>query len=167
MVKTPHSHLQGAQVPFLVGELRSHMPHSPKKGQLRKNSLTLFHNIILKLLSLQESNFLKFVSVSVCVWATKSQSCSDSCDPMDCSPPGSSVHGIFQARILKWVVISFSRRSSQPRDQTRISYIGWQILSPWATWEPTFRLLTFSATGKAAFCFASPCSVIVPCCWIN
>ena len=39
------------------------------------------------------------------------------CDPMNCSPPGSSVHGIFQARILKWVAISFPRESSQPRNQ--------------------------------------------------
>ena len=38
------------------------------------------------------------------------------CDPMHCSPPGPSVHGIFQARILEWVAISFSRGSSQPRD---------------------------------------------------
>ena len=38
------------------------------------------------------------------------------CDPLDCSLPGSSLHGIFQARILEWVAISFSRRSSQPRD---------------------------------------------------
>ena len=49
-------------------------------------------------------------------------SCPTLCDPMDCSPPGSSVHGIFQARILEWVAISFSRVSSQPRDQTRVSY---------------------------------------------
>ena len=42
------------------------------------------------------------------------------CNPMDYSPPGSSVHGIFQARILEWVAISFSRRSSQPRHQTHI-----------------------------------------------
>ena len=42
-------------------------------------------------------------------------------DPMDYSPPGSSVHEIFQARILEWATISFSRRSSQPRDQTRVS----------------------------------------------
>ena len=41
---------------------------------------------------------------------------------MDCSPPGSSVHGISQARILEWVAISSSRGSSQPRDQTCISY---------------------------------------------
>ena len=43
------------------------------------------------------------------------------CNPMDCSPPGSSVHGIFQARILEWVAISSSRGSSQPRDQTQVS----------------------------------------------
>ena len=46
------------------------------------------------------------------------------CDPMDCSPPGSSVHGISQARILEWVAISFSRGSSQPRDQTCVFCIG-------------------------------------------
>ena len=45
------------------------------------------------------------------------------CDPMDCSRPGSSVHGILQARILEWVAIPFSRGSSQPKDQTHISYI--------------------------------------------
>ena len=46
------------------------------------------------------------------------QSCLTLCNPMDHSPPGSSVHGISQARILEWVAISFSRESSQPRDQT-------------------------------------------------
>ena len=45
------------------------------------------------------------------------QSCLTLCDPMDCSPPGFSVHEILQARILDWVAIPFSRRSSQPRDQ--------------------------------------------------
>ena len=44
------------------------------------------------------------------------QSCPTLCDPMDCSLPGSSVHGIFQARVLEWVAISFSRASSPPRD---------------------------------------------------
>ena len=47
------------------------------------------------------------------------QSCPTLCDPTYCSPPGSSVHGILQARILEWVAISFSRGSSQPRDQTQ------------------------------------------------
>ena len=46
------------------------------------------------------------------------QSCPTLCNPMDCNLPGSSVHGIFQARILEWVVISFSKESSQPRDYT-------------------------------------------------
>ena len=45
---------------------------------------------------------------------------SDSCNPIDCSLPGSSVQGILQARILKWVVISFSRGSLQPRNQTQV-----------------------------------------------
>ena len=49
------------------------------------------------------------------------QLCPTLCDPMDCSPPGSSVHGILQARILEWVAIPFSRGSSQPRDQTQVS----------------------------------------------
>ena len=44
------------------------------------------------------------------------QSCPTLCDPMDCSPPGTSVHGILQARTPEWVAISFSRESSQPRD---------------------------------------------------
>ena len=49
------------------------------------------------------------------------QSCLTTCDPMDCKQPGSSVHGITQARIMEWVVISFSRGSSRPSDQTCVS----------------------------------------------
>ena len=61
--------------------------------------------------------------------------CPTLCDPMDCSLPGSSVHGISQARILEWVVISFSRGSSQSRDGTCISCTGRSILYHWATRE--------------------------------
>ena len=71
----------------------------------------------------------------VCVCA---QLCPTLCDPMDNSPPGSSVLGIFLARILEWVVISSSRGSSQHMDQTGISCIsctGEWILYHWATWE--------------------------------
>ena len=60
------------------------------------------------------------------------------CDPMDCSPAGSSVHGISQERILEWAAISFSRWSSQHRCQTcisRVSCIGRWILYPCTTWE--------------------------------
>ena len=46
------------------------------------------------------------------------------CNPLDSSPPGSSVHGILQARIVEWVAIPFSRGSSQPRDQTQVSWIA-------------------------------------------
>ena len=63
------------------------------------------------------------------------------CDPMDWGPPVSSVHGVLQARILEWVAISFSRGSSQPRDRTRVSWIGRQILYHWAT---RVRVVDFS-----------------------
>ena len=56
----------------------------------------------------------------VCCLVTKS--CLTLCDPVDCSPPGSSVHGILQARILEWVAIS-SREFSRPKNQTYISCI--------------------------------------------
>ena len=51
------------------------------------------------------------------------QSCLTLCNPMDCSLPGSFVHGIFQARVLEWVAVSFSRGSSQARDPARVSHI--------------------------------------------
>ena len=47
--------------------------------------------------------------------------CVQSCDPTDCSPPGSSVHGVLQVRALEWIAISFSRGSSRPRDRTPVS----------------------------------------------
>ena len=50
------------------------------------------------------------------------QSCPTLCDPMDCSLPGSSVHGIFQALVLEWIAISFPRGSSQLRDRTRVEF---------------------------------------------
>ena len=60
------------------------------------------------------------------------QSCLTLCDPTDCSLPGSSIHGIFQARVLEWVAIPFSRGSSQPRDQTQVSHMAGGF---WATRE--------------------------------
>ena len=64
------------------------------------------------------------VCVCVCVCMLVTQSWPTLCDPMDCIPPGSSVHGIFQARILEWVAISFSRGSSRPRDRTQVFCIA-------------------------------------------
>ena len=57
------------------------------------------------------------------------------CDPVDCSPPGSSAHWIFQARVLEWVAISFSRGSSRPRDWTQVSCIVGRRFTIWATRE--------------------------------
>ena len=66
-------------------------------------------------------------------WSEVAQSCPTPCDPMDCNLPGSSICGILQARILEWVAISFSRRSSQPRDQTQVSCITGRRFTIWAT----------------------------------
>ena len=74
-------------------------------------------------------------------WSEVAQSCPTLCDPMDCSPPGSSIHGIFQARVLEWVAISFSRRSSQPRNWTRVSRIVGRRSTIWATAAAAANLL--------------------------
>ena len=63
------------------------------------------------------------------------QSCLILCDPMDYSPPGSSIHEILQARILEWEAFSFSRGSSQPRDWTQVSHIAGRFFTNWATRE--------------------------------
>ena len=75
-----------------------------------------------------------FASELSCVWL---------CDPMDSNTPGSSVHGIFQARILEWFAISYSTGSSWPRNNTQVSWvscIGRQILYHWETWEACFEM---------------------------
>ena len=76
------------------------------------------------------------------------QSCLTLCDPVDCSLPGFSIHGILQARILEWVTISFSRGSSPPRDRTWVSYIGGRRFNLWATREAHPLLLPTSKPNK-------------------
>ena len=79
------------------------------------------------------------------------------CDPMDCNLPGSSVCGIFQARILEWVAISFSRGSSRPRDWTRVSCIVGRRFTIWATREavlfPDTSLLKITYTFRIELIF--------------
>ena len=65
-------------------------------------------------------------------WSEVTQLCPILCDPMDCSLSGSSVHGIFQARVLEWIAISFSRGSSWPRNRTRVSCIAGRRFTVWA-----------------------------------
>ena len=88
-----------------------------------------------------------------------------SVDPMDFSPPGSSVHGILQARILEWVAISFSRGSSRPRDQTLVSCIAGRFFTTdppgeASVWEdspgPKFPV------GQGTLTFHSSSNTIVP-----
>ena len=68
-------------------------------------------------------------------WSEVAQLCPTLCNPMNCSLPGSSVHGIFQARILEWVAISFSRGSSQPRDRTLVFCVVGRRFTIWDTRE--------------------------------
>ena len=69
------------------------------------------------------------------------QSCLTLCDPVDCCPPGPSVHGILQARILEWVAMLFSRGSSWPRDWTHISYVSLPLAPPGKPWLEHSTLL--------------------------
>ena len=81
------------------------------------------------------------------------QPCPTCCNPLECSPPGSSVHGISQARMLEGVAISSSRGSSQPRDQTCVSCIfciGRQILYHCAPWEAVPWLELFCSVHLSA-----------------
>ena len=68
------------------------------------------------------------------------QWCPTLCDPIDHSPPGSSVHGILQARILEWTAIPFSRESSQTRDRTQVSCTACRFFTIWATGKSFFAI---------------------------
>ena len=73
---------------------------------------------------------------------------SDSCDPMDCSMPGSSVRGILQARILEWVALSFFRGSSWPRNQTWVSCIAGRWFTSWAMREAHVKTLSIFKSNR-------------------
>ena len=77
---------------------------------------------------------------------------------MDCSPPGSSVHGIFQVRILEWVAYPFSRGSSWPRDRTQVSHIAGRFFTIWATREahvPNYRIQFYLKSWYTVLCVKS------------
>ena len=76
-----------------------------------------------------------FVSFQQPVLCSVAQSCPTLCDPMDCSPPSYSVHGILQARLLEWVAYPFSSGSSQPRNRTGVSCIAGGFFTKWAIRE--------------------------------
>ena len=82
-------------------------------------------------------------------------------DPMGCSPPGSSVQGISQARILEWVAISFFRGSSPSRDGTLVSCIGRQVLYHWATREAPVYTYTSIQPNLITLHFFFFCKVLI------
>ena len=75
----------------------------------------------------------RYMKWSEVKWSEVAQSCPTLCDHMDCSLPGSSVLGIFQAIVLEWIAISYSRGSSRPRDRTWVSCIVDRCFTVWAT----------------------------------
>ena len=77
-------------------------------------------------------------------WVLVTQSHWTLCHPMDCSPPGSSVCGILQARILEWIAVLFSRESSQPWNQTQVSHIAGGFFTIWASGEVILGLYYLS-----------------------
>ena len=103
-----------------------------KEGLWQRIRKTLYEVILIQTWLLKFSGYEVLLDIK---WKSKSgakrkkesevaQLCSTLCDPVDCSLPGSSIHGILQARILEWVAISFSRGSSRPRDQIQVSCIA-------------------------------------------
>ena len=87
-----------------------------------------------------------------CVWAQLLQLFPAVCNLMDCSQPGSAVHGILQARILEWITVSFSRGSSPLREWTCISCIAGRFFTHWATWDAhkvPYRILKLCGFKRA------------------
>ena len=94
--------------------------------------IDLFQSLISNLISI-------ICFILLCCYCLIDKKCPYFCDPMDYSLPGSSIHGISQARILEWVAISFSRGSSWPRDWTQVSCIASRLLTIWANREPHLK----------------------------
>ena len=112
-----HTHFQGAPFPATMAPYSAH-PHNT-------HTHTQWHLLLTCFPKIRCLPILCFVA----------QSCPILCDPMDYNLPGSSVHGILQARILKWVAMPSSRESSQPSDRTQVSRIAGRFFTSWTTRE--------------------------------
>ena len=125
--------------------LHSVLPHEENMAFLLVSSV--HHPGVLPVSSVHHPESLKFANTPL-NWNAQvgrkkesgvTQSCLTLWDPMDCSLPGSSVHGIFQTRVLEWAAISFSRGFSQPRDRTWVSRIVDRHFTVWATREVLYH----------------------------
>ena len=119
-----HSSILAWKIPWTEKPGRLESMGSHKVGHDWMTSLSLF--------------FFKLNIVYTWVLSEVAQLCLTLCNPMHCSLPASSLHGILQVRILEWVAISFSRGSSWPRDLTRVSCIAGRCFNLWATREAQY-----------------------------
>ena len=126
--------------PYLIPRFAQHAPQALLK--LRAILQTHFVNVTIHSFQVRDLSERWELYLSECAnipkWSEVAQLCLTLCDPVDCSPPGSSIHGILQARILEWVAISFSRGSPQPRNRTQVSRIAGRRFNLWATRRGTF-----------------------------
>ena len=112
---------------------------------LSSHYLILCHPILLHALLDCKEILVKLIKIES--ESDITQSCPTLCDPMECSLPCSSIHGIFQARVLEWIAISFSRGSSGPRDWTWVSHITGRHFTIWATREDKGTLIVLRETS--------------------
>ena len=126
------------QLRWLLSEKRM------KTGQQKKVLLNTDYDCLTRWRNKNCNNYeyfliicYEYVYIFVCAWVHVKllQSCLTLCNAVDLSPPGTSVHGILQARRLEWVAISFSRGSSRPRDRTHFSHIVGRRFNLWAIRE--------------------------------
>ena len=94
----------------------------------------------MKMLSLVRIEILIAQVYTRCMCAKSLQSCPTLCNPMDCSAPGSCIHGILQARVLEWVAIPFSMGSPWPREQTCVSCIEGGLFTIWDTRQAFYQV---------------------------
>ena len=137
--QTRVSHIAGRR--FILWATREahkfllHLFKKKKNGSILIIKSLKWRDILLFIYLLNPFLSPKTSSPTLCVYVSGAKSSQSLCDPTDCSPPGFSVHGIVQARILEWIAFPFSRESSQPRDWTWVSCIAGRFFTIWATWE--------------------------------
>ena len=118
-----------------------------------------------------EPNNLNLFSISI--WGIVvliAQSCPTRCNPTDCRKPGSSVHGIFQAKVLEWITIPFSRGTSWPRDQTWVYCIAGRFFTIWVTGKTylgnrhglIWCWISCLGNRSRSFCYLWGCTKILP-----
>ena len=108
----------------------------------------------------KNENILEQMIEYVCM-CMHAQSCLTFCDPIDCNPPNSSVHVIFQARIVKWVAIPFSRGSSWPRDWTQVSCLAADSLLFEPSGKPQVRIKEAKLIKSIQFRWLQNCHLVL------